>query len=118
MINFRWLKPITTRELKFISNDVLVIHAEKILIFYNVKTQKEDILIVGEDKSIPINRDYHLPFESINCVDCCGADLLAFTEQPPLAYKVVICHYPDMKVLATLIGKYKKFNNNLDFGLV
>lgn len=112
-MNCRWLKPISIRELKFISNDVLLIRAEKTFIFYNVKTLEEDILMVGKNKSIPVNGDYYLPFDSINCVDCCGKDLLAFTEHPPIAYKVVICRYPDLKVLTTLIGKYQIFKNIL-----
>lgn len=85
------------------SKDVLLIRVGKTLIFYDGNTQKEEILIVGS-KSIPgggSDDDLHL--EGIGCVDCCDTDLLALAEHPPIS-KVVICSYPDLKVLATLIG--------------
>jgi len=98
------LKPDTVDEMKFVSKDVLLIRAGKTLIFYDVGTQKEDILIVGS-KSSPNSGDgeHDLPLESIGCVDCCDIDLLALAEQPPVP-KVVICSYPELKVLATLNG--------------
>jgi len=104
---FRWLKPDTVDEMKFVSKDVLLIRAGKTLIFYDVGTQKEDILIVGS-KSSPNSGDgeHDLPLESIGCVDCCDIDLLALSEQPPIP-KVVICLYPELKVLATLNGMYE-----------
>lgn len=86
----------------FVSKDVLLIHVEKALIFYNVKTRKEDILVVGGRKSTP-EGDNTLNLDGIGCIDCCDIDLLALSEQPPIA-KVIICRYPDLKVLATLIG--------------
>lgn len=89
------------------SEDVLLIYSTKTLMFYNVKTQKEDIIIVGGNKSTPSVSDYNLPLHSIGCVECCGTNLLAFTEEPPIV-KIVVCRYPDLKILATLIGKYDK----------
>jgi len=75
-----------------------------------VNTQKEDILIVGS-KSTPgaagSNDDIHL--EGIGCFDCCDINLLALAEHSPIS-KVVICLYPELKVLATLIGKYGIYN--------
>lgn len=85
------------------SKDVLLIHVEKTLIFYNVKTQKEDLLVVGGKPSTPAG-GAGLTLDGIGCVDCCGIDLLALAEQPPVA-KVIVCRYPDLKVLATLVGK-------------
>jgi hypothetical protein len=99
----RWLKPVKVHELKFVSKDVLVIHVGKTLIFYNVKTLREDLLVVGGNKSISFGGD-SLPLDGIGCVDCCGIDLLALAEQSPIA-KVIICRYPDFKVIATLTGK-------------
>lgn len=102
------MKPENVDELKFVSKDVLLIRAGETIIFYNVDTQKEDILIVG-NKSFPNSGDgkYELPLEGIGCIDCCDIDLLALAEQPPIP-KVVICSYPELKVLATLIGMYGK----------
>lgn len=88
----------------FVSKDVLLIRVENTLIFYNVGTKKEDIFLAGGNKSTPTNGDIIIPLDGIGCVDCCGIDLLALAEQPPIA-KVVICRYPDLKVLSTLIGK-------------
>lgn len=88
----------------FVSKDVLLIRVEKTLIFYNVGTQKEDIFLASGNKSIPADGDIIIPLDGIGCVNCCGIDLLAIAEQPPMA-KVVICRYPDLKVLSTLIGK-------------
>lgn len=102
---FRWSKPASVRELKFVSKDVLLIRVEKALIFYNVETKKEDILLVGKGKSTPSGGD-SLNLDGISCIDCCGIDLLALAEQPPTA-KVIICRYPDLKVLGTLIGLYE-----------
>lgn len=85
------------------SKDVLLIHVGKTLIFHNVRTQKDDFLTVGGNKSTPTGGD-GLFLDGIGCVDCCGIDLLALAEQPPIA-KVVICRYPNFKVLETLIGK-------------
>lgn len=73
-----------------------------------MKTKKEDILVVGGYNSAPSGGDC-LPLDGIGCVDSCGIDLLALAEQPP-AVKVVICRYPDLKVLATLSGKYEYHN--------
>lgn len=90
------------------SEDVLLIRSTKILMFYNVKTQKEDnIIVVGGNKLTPSVNDYNLPLDSIGCVECCGTNLLAFTEEPPIV-KIVVCRYPDLKILAILIGKYDK----------
>jgi len=73
-----------------------------------VATQKEDIVVVGGKNCTPAGGD-SLPLDGIGCVDCCNSmDLLALAEQPPIA-KVVICRYADLKVLATLIGEYKRF---------
>lgn len=68
-----------------------------------MKTQREDLLVVGGSESTPFGGD-NLPLDGIGCVDCCGIDLLAVAEHPPTA-KVIICRYPDFKVLATLTGK-------------
>lgn len=81
-------------------------HVENTLTFFNVKTREENILIVGDSRSTP-DGGGALRLNGISCVDCCGIDLLALAEQPPAA-KVIICRYPDLKVLATLIGAYKK----------
>lgn len=86
----------------FVSKDVLLLLVEKTLIFFNVATRKEDIFIVGGNNSTPAGGDVIL-LDGIGCVDCCGIDLLAMAEQPPNA-KVVICRYPDFKVLSTLVG--------------
>jgi len=96
------LKPETVDEMKFVSKDVLLIRAGMSLIFYDVCTQKENILIVDSKD----NGENDLPLNSIGCVDCCDIDLLALAEQPPIP-KVVICLYPELKVLATLIGMYE-----------
>jgi len=100
------VKPENVDELKFVSKDVLLIRAGETIIFYDVDTQKEDILIVG-NKSNSGDGKYELPLEGIGCIDCCEIDLLALAEQPPIP-KVVICSYPELKVLATLIGMYRK----------
>lgn len=92
------------RELKFVSKDVLAIRVGKTLMFYNAKTRTEDILIAGGGRSTPSAGGDRLPLDGIGCVDCCGIDLLALAEQPPIA-NVIICRYPDFKVLATLTGK-------------
>lgn len=103
------MKPTSVSELKFVSKDVLLIRVGKTLIFYDGNTQKEEILIVGS-KSIPGGGgDDDLHLEGIGCVDCCDTDLLALAEHPPIS-KVVICSYPDLKVLATLIGKQTEVN--------
>lgn len=94
---------MNVRELKFVSKDVLLIHVGKTLIFHNVRTQKDDFLTVGENKSTPTGGD-GLFLDGVGCVDCCGIDLLALAEQPPIA-KVVVCRYPNLKVLETLTGK-------------
>jgi hypothetical protein len=88
-----------------VSKDVLLIHVEKTLIFYDTNTQKEDILIVGSKSTPGSGADDNLCLEGIGCFDCCEIDLLALAEHPPIS-KVVICLYPALKVLATLIGKY------------
>uniref|UniRef100_A0A2S2PQN4 Uncharacterized protein n=1 Tax=Schizaphis graminum TaxID=13262 RepID=A0A2S2PQN4_SCHGA len=98
----RWLKPASVNELKFVSKDVLLIHVEKTLIFYDTNTQKEDILIVGSKSTPGSGGDDNLYLEGIGCFDCCEIDLLALAEHPPIS-KVVICLYPALKVLATLI---------------
>ncbi|XP_060835447.1 cilia- and flagella-associated protein 43 isoform X1 [Rhopalosiphum padi] len=98
----RWLKPASVNELKFVSKDVLLIHVEKTLIFYDTNTQKEDILIVGSKSTPGSGADDNLYLEGIGCFDCCEIDLLALAEHPPIS-KVVICLYPALKVLATLI---------------
>lgn len=105
---FRWLKPETVDEMKFVSKDVLLIRAGNSLIFYDVCTQKENILIVDSRS----DEEHDLPLKSIGCVDCCDIDLLALAEQPPIP-KVVICLYPDLKVLSTLVGMYGKYINIL-----
>lgn len=93
--------------MKFVSEDVLLIHAGKMLLFYNVKTQKENILIVSGNKipSVGNGNLNTLPLDGVACVGCCGIDLLALAEQPPIS-KVIVCRYPDLKVLVTFIGKY------------
>lgn len=101
----------------FISKDVLLIRVEKTLIFHDVGTRKEDIVVAGGNASTPAGGN-SLPLDGIGCVDCCSSmDLLALAEQPPVA-KVVICRYSDRKVLATLIGECKLLGefekNNLD----
>jgi len=102
------LKPENVDELKFVTKDVLLIRAGKTIIFYDVVTKKEDILIVGSKSFQNSSGTKHeLPLEGIGCVDCCEIDLLALAEQPPIS-KVVICSYPELKVLATLIGMYGK----------
>ncbi|CAI6348650.1 unnamed protein product [Macrosiphum euphorbiae] len=98
----RWLKPTSVSEMKFVSKDVLLIRVGKTLIFYDGNTQKEDILIVGSKSTPGGGGDDDLHLEGIGCVDCCDTDLLALAEHPPIS-KVVICLYPDLKVLATLV---------------
>lgn len=87
------------------SKDVLLVHVEKTLIFYDTNTQKEDILIVGSKSTPGSGGDDNLCLEGIGCFDYCDIDLVALAEHPPIS-KVVICLYPDLKVLATLIGKH------------
>lgn len=87
----------------FISKNVLLIQAGKTVIIYDVKTQKENILVIGGSTLNPDNGG-SLPLNGIGCVDCCGKDLLALAEHPPMS-KVIVCLYPDLKVLATLIGE-------------
>jgi len=96
----------------FVSKNILLIHVGKTLIFYNVKTQNEDILVVGGKKSTPSGGD-RLPLDGIGCVGCCKTDLLALAEPLPIS-KVIVCRFPDLKVLATLVGKYKKHYNISD----
>jgi hypothetical protein len=96
-----------------VSEDVLLIHVGKMLLFYNVKTQKENILIVSGNKIVPSVDDGNLnilPLDGVACVGCCGIDLLALAEQPPIS-KVIVCRYPDFKVLVTFIGKYLPYIN-------
>lgn len=96
---------MSVSELKFVSKDVLLILVGKTLIFFDGNTQKEDILIVGSKSTPGISSNDDLHLEGIGCVDCCDIDLLALAEHPPIS-KVVICSYPDLKVLASLVGKY------------
>lgn len=93
------------RKLLFASEDVLLIHIGKTLVFHNVRTKEEVIVVVGNE-SVP--SDVGLPLDGVGSV-CCGPDnLLALAEHPPMA-KVVICKYPDLEVFATLIGKCQKY---------
>lgn len=87
----------------FVSKDVLLIRVENIIIFYNVKTQKEDIVVIGGNKSSPAGGD-GFPLDGIGCVNCCGTDLFAIGELKPQA-KVAIYQYPGLKLLTTLIGE-------------
>lgn len=104
------MKPASVFELMFVSHDVLLLRVENTLLFHNVKTQKEELLVVGGDDKSPLAAGDKFPLllDGIGCVDCCGTDLLALSEHSPSA-KVVICRYPDMKVLATLIGKSETY---------
>lgn len=76
-------------------------HIGKILVLYNVKTKKE-VLVVARNDSIP--SDVSLPLDSIYSVCCSSDNKLALAEYPPIP-KVVICQYPDLQVLTTLIGR-------------
>lgn len=102
------MKPGSVLELMFVTKDVLLLRVENTLLFYNVKTQEEELLVVGRD-----NKDYSSPvaddkiplfLDGIGCVGCSDTGLLALSEREPSA-KVVVCRYPNIKVLATLIGK-------------
>ncbi|VVC42480.1 WD40/YVTN repeat-like-containing domain,WD40-repeat-containing domain [Cinara cedri] len=107
----RWSKPRVVRKLLFASKDVLLIHIGKTLVFHNVRT-KEDVLVVVGDDSTP--SEVSLPLDSVGFVSCGPDNILALAEHPPLA-KVVICKYPDLEVSATLVDSssstpYKSIN--------
>lgn len=85
------------------SKDVLLICAGKTLLFHNVRTQNDDVVVVGANTQTPFSGDNPIPLNGVTCVSCQGTDVLALADQQPTA-KVVICRYPDLKVLVTLIG--------------
>lgn len=87
----------------FVSKNVLLIRVEKILIFYNVKTQKEDFVITDGNKSMSVEGN-SVPLDGIGCVSCSGTELLAIGEHQPHA-KVAVYQYPGLKLLTTLVGK-------------
>lgn len=89
------------------SEDVLLINIGKTLVFHNVRTKEEVLVVVGDD-STP--SEVSLPLDSVFCPVSCGPNnMLAFAEHPPKA-KVVICKYPNLKVMATLIGKCRQYS--------
>ncbi|VVC45646.1 Hypothetical protein CINCED_3A007876 [Cinara cedri] len=95
----RWSKPRIVRKLMFASKDVLLIQIGKTLVFHNVRTGEDVLVVVGND-STP--SDVNLPLDSVGFVSCGPDNILALAEHPPLA-KVAICKYPDLEVLATLV---------------
>lgn len=95
----------------FVSKHMLLIHIGKTLIFHNVKTKEDVILVAGNDFS-PSN--INLPVDSIRSVCCSPDNKLALTEHLPTV-KVIICQYPDLEVLATLIGMCQHYVANVLF---
>lgn len=87
---------------------MLLIFVGKTFIFYNIRTQKEDILVVGGSKTTPAGSEIlPLDFDGIGCIDCNSSiELLALGEIAPYS-KLAICRYPELKMLALLIGKHK-----------
>lgn len=103
---FRWVIPSRVRKLMFVFKDVLMIHVEKTIILHNLKTKKDNILVIGESKSTPAGSDT-IPLDSLGCVDCHSTTgLLALAEHSPKS-KILVYRYPDLKVHTVFEGVYK-----------
>lgn len=93
----------------FVFKDVLMIHVEKTIILHNLKTKKNDILVIGANKLTPAGSDT-IPLDSLGCVDCCSTTgLLALAERSPKS-KILIYQYPELKVLTVFEGVYKQIS--------
>ncbi|XP_050530954.1 cilia- and flagella-associated protein 43 isoform X2 [Daktulosphaira vitifoliae] len=90
-----WVKPSTVNELKFVSKYVIMFVIGKTLVFFDLETLKEELVMVDDKNNLPLN--------SIGCVDCCNGDMdiIAVAEREPM-HNVVIFRYPDFKVLSIL----------------